>query len=244
MTRKSKALLAVAAASVALVPVAAHADIVIDPANLVQAVLQVAQDVQLVEQFRQQLQNQESMLKGWGYTRLPDLLKDMNTWQGVFAAAGKTYTAADPGPALDRQYPTVPGTYAGDSDAAMASRRAAWDAEDRSVLVENRTVQDATVAALKPTAERMGDYVKKANAAPGTTAVLQADNEAVATLVGQLQTLQAQEVTDGRRKVERRARDQAEAAYADQQRQAVRAGWDGPQAPSTPLVEAFPASDP
>ncbi len=244
MRSKSKALLAVAAAGVALAPVAVHADIVIDPANLVQAVLQVTQDVQLVEQFRQQLQNQQSMLKGWGYTRLPDLLKDMNALQGVFAVAGKTYAAADPGPALDRQYPTIPGTYAGDSDAAMAGRRAAWDAEDRSVLVENRTVQDDAVAALKPTAERMGDYVKKASAAPGTTAVLQADNEAVATLVGQLQTLQAQEVTDGRREVERRARDQAEAAYADQQRQAVRAGWAGPQAPSTPLVEAFPASDP
>ena len=66
MTRKSKALLAVAATSIALSPVAAHADIVIDPANLIQAVLQVAQDVQLVEQFRQQLQNQEAMLKGWG----------------------------------------------------------------------------------------------------------------------------------------------------------------------------------
>ena len=123
MTRKSKALLAVAAASVALVPVAAHADIVIDPANLAQAVLQVAQDVQLVEQFRQQLQNQQSMLKGWGYTRLPDLLNDMGAWQKVFAAAGKTYTAADPGPALDRQYPTAPTTYAGDSDTAMASCR-------------------------------------------------------------------------------------------------------------------------
>ena len=244
MTRRAKAVLTVAAASVALAPVAALADVVVDPANLAQAVLQVAQDVQLVDQFRQQLQDQQSMLKGWGYTRLPDLLKDMGVWQQVFAAAGQTYAAADPGPSLDQQYPTSPGTYAGDSDVAMAARRAAWDAEDRSVLVENRTVQDDAVAALRPTAERVGDYVSKANGAPGTTAVLQADNESVATLVGQLQAMQAQEVTDGRREVERRARDQAEAAYADQQRQAVRAGWDGPRAPSTPLVDAFPSSDP
>ena len=49
-------------------------------------------------------------------------------------------------------------------------------------------------------------------------------------------------MTDGRREVELRARDQAESAYAEQQRQAVRAGWDGPPQPSTPLVQAFPAS--
>ena len=189
MMRRTRAALILAA--VVAVPVAAQADVVIDPANLAQAVLQVAQQVQLVATFRQQVQNQEATLKGWGYTRLPDLLREMATWQRVFAAAGETYTAADPGPSLDRQYPLRPGTYAGESDASMAARRAAWDAEDRSVLVENRTVQDAAVAGLKPTAERMDAYVRKANGAPGTTAALQAGNEELATLVGQLQTLQA-----------------------------------------------------
>ncbi len=243
MTSRSKILLAVSAAAVVLAPAAAMADIVIDPANLAQAVLQVTQDVQLVEQFRQQVQNQVAMLKGWGYTRLPDLMKDMATWQQVFGAAGTTYTSTDPGPGLDRQYPTSPGTYAGESDPTMAARRAAWDAEDRRVLVENRTVQDAAYAALKPTADRVGEYVRRGNAAPGVTAATQAGNETLATLVAQLQTLQAQEVTDGRGEVERLARDQAEAAYTTQQRQAVRAGWDAPVAPSGPVADAFPLAN-
>ena len=239
MTSRSKILLAATAAAVAMAPVAAIGDVVIDPANLAQAVVQVTQDIQLVETFRQQVQNQVAMLKGWGYTRLPDLMKDMATWQQVFGAAGTTYTSADPGPGLDRQYPTSPGTYAGESDPAMASRRAAWAAEDRRVLVENRTVQDAAYAALKPTADRVGEYVRRGNAAPGVTAATQAGNETLATVVAQLQTLQAQEVTDGRGEAERLARDQAEAAYADHQRQSVRAGWDQPAAPNGPVDDAF-----
>jgi P-type conjugative transfer protein TrbJ len=240
--RRRTILLLSAATAVAAAPAAAVADIVIDPANLAQAVVQVAQDVQLVEQFRQQVQNGVAMVKGWGYTRLPDLMRDMAAWQQVFAAGGSPYGSADPGPGLDQRYPTAPGDYAGDSDAAMAARRAGWDAEDRSVLVENRTVQDAAYAGLKPTAERVGDYVRRGNSAPGVTAAIQAGNETLATLVAQLQALQAQELTDGRGEVERLARDQAESAYADHQRQAVRAGWDRPAAASGPVDDAFPSA--
>ena len=244
MARRSKILVLAVATAVAIGPATvAVADIVIDPANLAQAVLQVAQDVQLVEQLRQQVQNEAAMLKGWGYTRLPDLVRDMGVWQKAFAAAGPTYTSADPGPDLNRQYPDDPTTYAGQSDADMARRRAAWDAESRAVLVENRTVQDAAGASLGPTADRVNAYVQHGNAADGATGATQACNETTATLIAQLQALQAQDVTDGRREVERLAREQAEAAYAEQQRQAVRNGWDGPQPPSTPLAEAFPSSD-
>jgi conjugal transfer/entry exclusion protein len=72
---------------------------------------------------------------------------------------------------------------------------------------------------------------------------MQAGNEEVATLVAQLQALQAQEITDGRAEVERDAQDQAEQAYAEQQRQAVRGDWTNPQQPSTSLVNAFPSAD-
>jgi conjugal transfer/entry exclusion protein len=69
---------------------------------------------------------------------------------------------------------------------------------------------------------------------------MQAGNEEVATLVAQLQTLQAQEITDARAEVERVARDQAEQAYAEQQRQAVRGDWNNPQQPASSMANAFP----
>jgi hypothetical protein len=43
--------------------------------------------------------------------------------------------------------------------------------------------------------------------------------------------------------VERKAQEQAEEAYGDQQCQAVRGGWDNPQQPTTSLVDAFPAAN-
>jgi P-type conjugative transfer protein TrbJ len=121
--------------------------------------------------------------------------------------------------------------------------RSGWDQEERSVLVENRTVQNETYLNLQPTAQRIQSYVEHSNSASGATSAMQAGNEEVATLVAQLQALQAQEITDARGDVERDAKDQAEQAYAEQQRQAVRGDWTNPQQPSTTLANAFPTAD-
>ena len=55
--------------------------------------------------------------------------------------------------------------------------------------------------------------------------------------------MQALEITDARGDVEREAREQAEEAYADQQRQAVRGEWDNPAAANTSLLDAFPTAN-
>jgi conjugal transfer/entry exclusion protein len=96
---------------------------------------------------------------------------------------------------------------------------------------------------LQPTAQRIQSYVEHSNSASGATSAMQAGNEEVATLVAQLQALQAQEITDARGDVERDAKDQAEQAYAEQQRHAVRGDWTNPQQPSTTLANAFPTAD-
>ncbi len=240
MTRSKKRIL-IAVASVGLfVPAAAFADIVFDPTNFVQAVEQVAQEVQLVEQFKQQIQNQLAMLQSWNFSQLTGILQNMNVWQQVFGQAGTTYSSTDPGTTLDQQYPSDPGNYAGMSDGTIQTMRTGWDQAERNVLIENRTVQNDTYLNLAPTAQRIGQYVEKSNAAPGATAAMQAGNEELATVVAQLQTLQAQEITDARGDAERDAQDQAEDAYGQQQRQAVRGEWDNPAPPTTSLVNAFP----
>ncbi|MGD1277473.1 MAG: hypothetical protein ABR964_09635 [Tepidisphaeraceae bacterium] len=243
MTRVKKRFLIAVAATVVSVPGAAFADIVFDPSNFAEAVMQVSDDVQLVEKFQQQIQNQLSMLQNWGFTQLPGILQSMNVWHQVFSQAGTTYTSTDPGSAVNSQYPSDPNAYTSVSAGSYQSMRNGWDQEQRNVLIENRTVQNDTYLNLQPTADRIQAYVQHSNSAPGATAALQAGNEEVATLVAQLQSLQAQEITQARADVERDAQEQAEQAYADQQRQAVRTTWDNPQQPSTTLVDAFPAAN-
>jgi P-type conjugative transfer protein TrbJ len=243
MTRSKKRILIVAATTLLFLPVAARADIVFDPTNFVEAVLEVADDVEMVDQLYQEVTNGVAMVKSWNFTQLPGLLQNMNVWQQVFGQAGTTYSSTDPGSTLNSQYPSNPTSYASMTDASYQSMQSGWDQNARNVLIENRTVQNQTYLNLKPTAERIQSYVEHSNSASGATAAMQAGNEEVATLVAQIQTLQAQEITDARAEVERNARDQAEQAYADQQRQAVRGDWSNPQQPTGSMVHAFPMAN-
>ncbi|HXE53557.1 MAG TPA: hypothetical protein VN541_11100 [Tepidisphaeraceae bacterium] len=244
MTHRAKRSLILSvglAGAAAMVPAAGYAmEVVFDPANFAKDIEQVAQDVQMVQQLRQQVQNQRQMLRGWGFSGLQGIMRSMGQWQQVFGGQSGPYGATDPGPNLSRQYPIDPGSYAGKSDGEVQRMRDEWNQEDRNVLVENRTVQDHVYLDLDPTAQRMGQYVENSNSAPGTTAAVQAGNEELATLVTQLQSLQAQEISEGRTDVERAAQDQSEAAYGEAQRQAVRGDWAQPQPPTGTMDNPFP----
>ncbi|MGD0767230.1 MAG: hypothetical protein ABSB42_03305 [Tepidisphaeraceae bacterium] len=240
MTRLRKRILIAAAAVAVFVPAAAFADIVFDPTNFAEAVLQVADDVQMVDQLYQEVTNEVAMLKSWNFTQLPGILQSMNIWQQVFGQAGTTYSSTNPGSTLNSQYPSDPSNYANMTDASFQSMETGWDQEERNVLIENRTVQNQTYLNLQPTAQRIQSYVEHSNSASGATSAMQAGNEEVATLVAQLQALQAQEITDARAEVERNAQDQAEQAYALQQQQAVRGDWANPQQPTSSMSNAFP----
>jgi P-type conjugative transfer protein TrbJ len=240
MTRSKKRFLIFAATAALLVPTAAFADIVFDPTNFAEAVIQVADDVQMVDQLYQEVTNEVAMLKSWNFTQLPGILQSMNIWQQVFGQAGTTYSSTDPGSALNSQYPSDPSNYANMTDTSYQSMQNGWDQEERNVLVENRTVQNQTYLNMQPTADRIQSYVEHSNSASGATSAMQAGNEEVATLVAQLQALQAQEITDARAEVERNAQDQAEQAYALQQQQAVRGDWANPQQPTSSMSNAFP----
>jgi P-type conjugative transfer protein TrbJ len=241
MKQSKKRIIVVAAIAALLLPTAAHADIVFDPANFVEAVLQVVSDVQMVEQFAQQVEGEASMLQHLNFSQLNGLVENMNTWQQVFGQS--IYSSTDPGTTVNNQYPTDPGSYANTSDSSYQSMQSGWDQEDRNVLIENRTVQNETYLNLSPTADRIQQLVEHSNSASGATAAMQAGNQETAELIAQLQTLQAQEITDARGEVERDARRQAEDTYGQQQRQSVRGTWDNPQQPTTTVVDAFPAAN-
>src|ERR1700683_1888673 len=235
MTPFKKRILIAGAAVILVLPAATFADIVFDPTNFAEAVLQVADDVQMVDQLYQEVTNEVSMLKSWNFTQLPGILQSMNVWQQVFGQAGTTYSSPNPGSALNSQYPSDPSNYATMTDANYQSMENGWDQEARSVLIENRTVQNQTSLNLQATAQRLQSYVEHSNSASGATSAMQAGNEEMATLVAQLQALQAQEITDARAEVERDAQDQAEQAYALQQQQSVRGDWANPQQPTSSM---------
>lgn len=242
MTRPKQRILILFAA-VGLRAPAAFSDVVFDPTNFAKAVEQVAQETQLVAQFKLQIQNQLKMLENWHYSELAGILRDMALRGRVFDQAGETYLSTDPGATLDERYPADPGSYGGISDAQIEAMGNGWNRQARNVLIENRTVQNDAYRSLAATAQRVERYVERSNAAPGATAAIQAGNEELATVVAQLQTLQAQEITDARGETERAALAQAEDAYGEQQRRAVRGDWDNPPAPTGALTAAFPLAD-
>jgi conjugal transfer/entry exclusion protein len=227
------------AAAIGLLPAATFAvDLVFDPTNFIQIVEEVAQDVKLVEQAAEQIKNQGQMLKSWGYSQLDGIRQQMNGWEIVLTPG--IYSSSDAGAQFNANYPLDPTHYDGMTDLAISNQRNQWDAQERAALVENRTVQNQTYQNIAVTATRIANDLEQSNHAPGMTAAVQAGNEEIASLIAQLQTLTGQEITDARTEAEREAREQAEDAYATQQVNAVRAGWNNSTTPVTGLADVFP----
>jgi P-type conjugative transfer protein TrbJ len=101
--------------------------------------------------------------------------------------------------------------------------------------VQNQVEQD-----LAPTAQRIEQYVEKSNAAPGVTAAVQAGNEELATVVAQIQALQALEITDGRTEAELQAQLQAEDAYGIAEGRKTLKGMYQHAKSQTPVTNMFP----
>jgi P-type conjugative transfer protein TrbJ len=217
---------------------AASADVVFDPSNFAQNVEQVAHQVEVLRQMEQQIQNQLQMLQHWEFTRLGDLIGGMQRIGQVLRDAGDVYTSGDPAGQLNEQYPRDPRDYQSTTHDDWIAQRLAWEQRQRDSLAENRTVQNRVYGELDPTRTRVAEYVEQSNAAPGATAAVQASNELTATLVAQLQAMQAMEVTDARGDAEREAQDQAEAAYHEQRRQAVMEDWMAPS-DTAPIAMPF-----
>jgi P-type conjugative transfer protein TrbJ len=240
MTRK-RIIAATLVALLAALPLTAFGtEIVFDPTNYAKAVEQLQQDIQMVTQLRTQIQNQLKMLQNWGFTQLDSILGSMNRWQGVLDESRDVYSTKAPEVQLQTQFPDTPAFYVEKSDAQMDQIRQGWADRGREALVENRAVQNQVEQDLAPTAQRIARYVEKSNSAPGVTAAVQAGNEELATVVAQVQALQALEITDGRTEAELQARLQAEDAYGRAEGQKVLRGMYQHAKSQTPVTNLFP----
>ncbi len=197
--------------------------IVFDPAIYAKNIQQVQQDIQMLEIMQQQLQQEEMMLASLNIDMFPQLEASMNQLQAIIEQPA--YLAANMHAVISTVYPL---NFANLSNTQMLVLQRQWQQNQRSALVENRQIQNQIVAQMPATSSQVGQLVAASNSAPGATSALQAGNQIVATLAGQLQQLEALEASNQRTYAQKQAINQSQRAYADQQRVAVMRDWNTP----------------
>ena len=195
--------------------------IVFDPAIYAKNIQQVQQDIQMLQIMQQQLQQEEMMLASLNIDLFPQLNASMNQLQAIIEQPA--YLAANVQAAISADYPLE---YASLSNTQVLSLQQQWQQNQRSALIENRQIQNQIVTEMPATSSQVGQLVAASNSAPGATSALQAGNQIVATLAGQLQELEALEASNQRTYAQKQAINQSQRAYADQQRVAVMSDWN------------------
>jgi P-type conjugative transfer protein TrbJ len=225
--------IAAAGLSVTLPTPRAHAlfgigDVVFDPQNFAQAVEQVANQLELIVNVKLQLEAQLKALQNWEFTRIDDIRRAMNAAQNLLRTANEAYEWLDPGPILDDLFPTDLESWVGVTQDDFRGMHRDWVDAQRESVTGGWTVQNTILDEMESTGDRVGQYIGKSNAAPGTTAAVQASNELLATVTGQLQQLQSLQISHQRLTLEEVAQEQAEDAFAEQRREAVMSDWAAP----------------
>lgn len=193
------------------------AEIVFDPTNFGANVEQVLHHLEVIARLDEQIRNQFRMLENWRFSLLDELLGSMLAIRGPLDSAGSLDLA--------RRYPIVPRVYAQRDTEAMRQLKRQWLEAQRRELAHAQALQNQVVAEMPRTQSRVAQYVERSNSAPGQTAAIQASNEVLATLAGQLQTLQAMEISQTRIELEDEAHRQAQAAFQRQRRAAMMRDW-------------------
>jgi P-type conjugative transfer protein TrbJ len=197
--------------------------IVFDPAIYAKNIQQVQQDIEMLQIMRQQLQQEENMLASINIDLFPQLNASMNQLQAIIEQP--VYLAANLQAVISTGYPL---NFANLSNTQVFSLQQQWQQSQRSALVENRQIQNQIVARMSATSSQVGQLVAASNSAPGATSALQAGNQIIATLAGELQELEALEASNQRTSMQQQAISQSQRAYADQQRAAVMRDWNTP----------------
>ena len=208
--------------------------IVFDPAIYAKNIQQVAEAYQQITLLQQQLQQEQLMLESLSYSILPQLTAFENQLAAIADQA--IYQQQNIQADMTAAYPL---NFANLSGSQVLALQQQWQVKQRNTLIENRRIQDQVVQQLPATTSQVGQLVAVSNSAPGATAALQAGNQMVATLAGQMQELEVLEAGNQRTLVQKLAIRQSQSAYADQQGQAVMSDWNRPvptQAISMPFT--------
>ena len=209
-----------AAAAVAAVLVLGHAppahalfgagDIVFDPKNFAQHLLILQQHADQLLQLKAQVERMDAMLKDWKFSRLDETLGQMERIHAALDRIGGSF--GDLGRRFPKDWSSADPH---DADATINPREAQWRGEQRLRAEQAVELHQAVAEGMAQTRERVAEYVRKSNAAPGQLAAQQATNELLAVQVQQLQEMQALEIAALRTDLERQAAKVSAAEWED-----------------------------
>lgn len=193
--------------------------IVYDPTNGTLLIEQLAHQAQEIDNQVQQIQNQIQSLQN--ESRMLQHLSISNAQQAVgimeqiqqtlqqFCGEMQSEGSTDPigftaafncgliAQLIRDAYP-APQDWRGQSDTQIAQYPDQWNSAVRGAAAKAIQMQEASVASMSGTQQRMSDLATASQNAPGETAAIQATNEMLVTLSAQLQDQQAAELATQR----------------------------------------------
>ena len=202
---------------VAIVPLAIASQaraqwVVEDPTNAMLLIEQLARQAQEINnQVRQiqnqiqSLQNEQKMLAHLNLSNADQAIEAMQQIQQTlrqFCIELQTQGISDPG-GCDAGYDCgliaqelrtlfpVAQDWHGQSDQEIAQYPDQWAGQERAAAAKAVQTQDASVANMDATQQRMSELASASQAAPGQTAATQVNNQMLVTISGQLRDQQA-----------------------------------------------------
>ena len=214
---KARSLLCSAALAILLYAGPADAqfgDIVYDPSAVAQLTTQVSYQLQMINQLVQQVQQGQNMLQSLGSNIVPGLSGLLQQSQSLVSSLnGISNTGRSLTGMLNNQYPTDFSSLSGVS--AILWKITAMQTQARQALQTSMAMQGQVASNQPQIAAAIQSATTASNAAPGTTAALQATNQMLAALSTQIADLESLLMAHARAEEEQRLNDQAALAAGD-----------------------------
>lgn len=234
--RTNRSTRTVVLAALALVPLAfassAHAQwIVEDPTNAVLQIEQLLREAQEIDNQIQQIQNQvqslqneSKMLQHLNVSNAQQALDAMEQIQQTlrqFCIELQSQGASDRigfesgyncgliAEQLRALFPAAPDWHS-QSEEQINQFPEQWVSQQRATAAKAVQVQDASVANMDATQQRMGELASASRSAPGQTAATQVTNEMLVTVSGQFRDQQTAELANQRAAALQQAQEAAE----------------------------------
>lgn len=157
----------------------------------------LAKEIETVVNTVKQLEYSAKMVSGLSFNSASDVVRGMQQVRamlGILNPAIEDVTTSDD--LFRRCFPQEYGPGAKQRD--LARKVDDWRRTSQAAMQESWRVEAAAVAEQQRTAQRVGQLIDASQAAPGQTAAIQAGNQLLASISGQMATMQASTIAHQR----------------------------------------------
>lgn len=150
----------------------------------------LAKEIEVVTNTVRQLEYSARMLSGLSMNSATDVIRGMQQVRSILGTINPAIESITASDELFRR--CFPEEYAqGISQRELAGKIQDWRRLSEGTMQESWRVEAAAVAEMQATAQRVGDLVAASQAAPGQTSAIQAGNQLLASLSGQIANMQS-----------------------------------------------------